>query len=167
MRKTLLALAIALCLPPRLPAQSPDAILQIPGSPDRRIAPASLLGRDQRDVRIEDSAGNVTVYHGLPLLDILEKNGLETTTMAAERKTAPAVVLAVARDGYTVVFTVGELLMHRADPRVYLVSESSIGALPANEGPVRLIVYGQRARSAYGLARVELRYLTVNPPQRK
>jgi hypothetical protein len=148
-------------------AQSQDPILRMPGSTDRRLAAASLLGKDQRDVRIEDSAGNVTVYHGLPLLEVLEKSGLQTKTMAAERKTAPGVVLAVARDGYTVVFSIGELLMHRADPRVYLVGESSIGPLPPNEGPVRLIVYGDRVRSAYGLGRIELRYLAENPAGRK
>ena len=167
MKRVLSALAVFLCLSGTLAAQSSDPILRVPGGPDRRIAAASLLGKDQRDVRIEDTAGNVTVYHGLPLLDVLEANGLQTKTMAAERKTAPGVVLVVARDGYTVVFSIGELLMHRADPRVYLVAESSIGPLPANEGPVRLIVYGDRVRSAYGLGRVELRYLAENPSQRK
>lgn len=167
MKRTLTAILVFLCLAAALGAQSPDPILRIPGGADRRITAASLLGKDQVDVRLEDSAGNVTVYHGVPLLDVLEKNGLQTKTMAAERKTAPGVVLGVARDGYTVVFSIGELLMHRADPRVYLVAESSIGALPANEGPVRLIVYGDRVRSAYGLGRVELRYLSENPAQRK
>jgi hypothetical protein len=167
MKKALQVLLILLCLTATLAAQSPDPILRIPGGADRRLPPASLLGKDQLDVRIEDTEGNVTVYHGLPLLDVLEKNGLQTRTMAAERKTAPGVVLAVARDGYTVVFSLGELLMHRADPRVYLVAESSVGALPANEGPVRLIVYGDRVRSSYGLAHIELRYLAENPGQRK
>lgn len=167
MKKLLLAASLCLCLPEAVLPQSPDPILKIPGSADRRVTAGSLLGSDQRDVRIEDTAGNVTVYHGLPLLDVLEKNGLQAKTMAGERRVAPAMVLAVARDGYTVAFSVGELLMHRADPRVFLVAESSIGALPANEGPVRLIVYGQVTRSAYGLARVELRYLGDNPAQRR
>jgi len=54
--------------------------------------------------------------------------------------------------------------MHRADPRVYLVAAKGGTALPENEGPVRLIVLGQRARSAHGLARIELKYLADNPP---
>jgi len=167
MKKLLLAAALWLPVSSPLFSQTPDPVLRTPGAADRRITSASLLGSDQRDVRIEDTAGNVTVYHGLSLLEVLEKNGLQMKTMAGERKVAPAVILGVARDGYTVAFSVGELLMHRADPRVFLVAESSIGALPANEGPVRLIVLGQVTRSAYGLARVELRYLGENPAQRK
>jgi len=170
MKKSALVLAIGLlcllCLRTGAAAQQPAPALRIPGSPDRPIPAASLLGRDRRDVRIEDAQGNIIVYHGLSLLEVLEKNGLETRTMAGERKVAPAVVVATARDGYTVVFSVGELLMHRGDPRVYLVSESAAGPLPESEGPVRLMVYGDRVRSAYGLARIELRYLAENRPSR-
>ena len=46
--------------------------------------------------------------------------------------------------------------MNRANPKVFLVAESAAGPLPDNEGPMRLIVYGDLARSAYGLARIEL-----------
>ncbi len=72
-------------------------------------------------------------------------------------------MVATSRDGYTVVFSMGELLMHRSDPHVFLVAETAAGPLPENEGPVRLIVPGDRARSAYGLRSVELRYLAQNP----
>ena len=34
--------------------------------------------------------------------------------------------------------------------------------LPENEGPVRLIVYGDPVRSAYGLAAIEVRVLAEN-----
>ena len=136
----------------------------MPGSPEKKISPESLLGADRRDVRQEDAAGNVIVHHGLSLLEVLEKNGLDARTMAGERRLAPAVVVVTARDGSTVVFSAGELLMHRADPRVFLVAESAAGPLPENEGPVRLIVPGDRARSSYGLASIELKLLADNAP---
>lgn len=113
-------------------------------------------------MRVEDRDGGVVVYHGLSLLEVLEKNGLALRTMAEERQAAPAIVVATARDGYTVVFSVGELAMHRSEPRVFLVSETSVGMLAENEGPMRLMVLGDRARSAYGLARIELKYLAKN-----
>ena len=138
-------------------------MLRLPGAGDKRVEPASLLGNHQRDVRLEDTHGNTIVYHGMPLLDVLERNGLEVRTMAGERSAAAQVVLASARDGYTVVFSVGELRANRSNPRVFLVAESSTGPLPENEGPVRLIVYGDVARSAYGLARIELKSLAENP----
>ena len=155
-------LALAWLAAAALRAVEPPPVLRLPGVADRAIALESLLGRDARDVRLEDADGGVTVYHGTPLLAVLEKNGLDLRTMAGERKTAAEVVLATARDGYTVVFSVGELRMDRANPKVFLVAESASGPLPDNEGPVRLIVYGDVVRSAYGLARIELKVLADN-----
>jgi hypothetical protein len=145
-----------------LRAAEPPPVLRMPGAADKPLAPESLLGRDSRDVRLEDADGGVTIYHGTPLLAVLEKNGLDLRTMAGERKSAAEVVLATARDGYTAAFSVGELRMNRANPKVFLVAESGSGPLPDNEGPVRLIVYGDVVRSTYGLARIELKVLADN-----
>src|SRR5262245_57268057 len=158
-----IALAAALvAVSTALVAENPPPVLKIPGAADRPIAPESLLGKSSRDVRLEDTSGNVTVYHGMPLLEVLEQGGLDLRTMAGERRSASQVVLASGRDGYTVVFSIGELRMNRANPKVFLVAESSAGPLPQNEGPVRLIVYGDVVRSAYGLARIELKSLADN-----
>lgn len=147
-------------------AADPAPVLRMPGAPERTIAPESMLGKTSRDVRIEQGSGDVTIYHGVPLLEVLEKNGLEVKSMASERATAATVVLVSGRDGYTVVFSVGELRMERANPKVFLVAESAAGPLPDNEGPIRLIVYGDRARSAYGLAKIELKNLAENGPRK-
>jgi hypothetical protein len=148
---------------------APDAppVLKTPGQPDRAIAPDSLVGRGSMDVRLEDVQGNVTVYHGTPLLEVLEKNGLEVRTMAGERKSAAGVVLVRARDGYTVAFSVGELRNGRANPKVFLVAETAEGPLPDNEGPVRVVCYGDPVRSPYGIGSIELRNLAENPAQKK
>ncbi|HEY7112694.1 MAG TPA: hypothetical protein VIA45_07140 [Thermoanaerobaculia bacterium] len=166
-----IAAALAVCLNSAslsfgAAAASPPPVLRLPGGADKAISREAILGPGRMDVRREGSEGDVTVFHGQPLLDVLEKGGLETKAMASQRHLAPAVAVVTARDGYTVVFSVGELLMHRADPRVFLVAESSSGPLPENEGPVRLLVYGDRARSAYGLARVEVKLLAENPAKK-
>jgi hypothetical protein len=134
----------------------------MPNGTVRPITPGSLLGAGRMDVRMDISEGDAIVYHGLPLLEVIEKAGVDTRSMAGARKMAPAIVVARTRDGYTVVFSMGELLMHRSDPRVFLVAETAAGPLPDNEGPVRLVVYGDRVRSPYGLAEVELRYVAQN-----
>jgi hypothetical protein len=141
--------------------------LKMPGQTDKTIAPETLLGKGNMDVRLEDVQGNVTVYHGMPLLDVLEKNGLDVRTMAGERKSAAAVVLVRSRDGYTVAFTVGELRNNRANPKVFLVAETAEGPLPGNEGPVRVVTYGDPVRSPYALSSIELRTLAENPAQKK
>ncbi|MGH9392078.1 MAG: hypothetical protein ACRD1Z_20940 [Vicinamibacteria bacterium] len=160
--KTRLSVAALLVSSALTFAAEPPPTLRIPGVAGRSITPVSLLGAGRMDVIVEGVEGDV-VYHGLPLLEVIEKSGLETRTMAAGRKVAPAIVVATARDGYTVAFSVGELLMHRSDPRVYLVAETAAGPLPENEGPVRLIVLGDRLRSAYALKSIELRYVAQNP----
>jgi hypothetical protein len=159
--KILAAITVLLAALSAAPAPAPP-VLRIPGQPDRPIAPESLQGRDSRDARLEDAEGGVTIYHGLPLLDVLERNGVEIRTMAGERRYAAAVVLASARDGYTVAFSVGELAAGRSNPRIFLVSETSTGPLPEGEGPVRLIVYGDPVRSTYALARIEVKILAEN-----
>ena len=100
----------------------------------------------------------------MALLEVLETNGLDLKTMAGERKSAASVVVVTARDGYTVVFSVGELRANRANPKVFLVSETAMEPLPENEGPVRLIVHGDPVRSSYGLATIELKNLGPRKP---
>jgi hypothetical protein len=163
MKISIRAIALVLLAAAPVLGEQPAPILRLPGVPDRPIDPASLRGRDQMDVRLEDAPGNLEIYHGLPLLEVLEKSGYDIRSMAAERKSAAAVVIVTARDGYTAVFSVGELRMHRRDPRVFLVSEGPDGPLPDNEAPVRLIVYGDKVRSLYGLTRIELKVLAENP----
>ena len=157
------AAAFVLAAAAAVASAAENPTLRIPGIADRAITPASLLGRGQMDIPVEAAVGDAVVYHGLPLLEVLEKGGLDTRTMAGQRKIAPAIVVVTARDGYTVAFSVGELLMHRADPRVFLVAETAAGPLPENEGPVRMFVQGDRVRSAYALKSVELRYIGKNP----
>jgi hypothetical protein len=159
-----LGLLAALAFAPGLWAANPP-VLRVPGQTDRTLTPESLTGSAARDVRLEDAQGNVTIYHGVALLDVLEKAGLEVRSMAGERKAAAMVVLATARDGYAVVFSVGELTSARSNPKVCLVHESAEGPLPENEGPVRLIVYGDPVRSAYGLAKIEVKAL-AEPPKK-
>jgi hypothetical protein len=162
-RLTLLAGLFAAAHLSAAPPASPPT-LKMPGQPDRAISRESLLGRDERDVRLEDVDGNVTIYHGMALLEVLETNGLDLKTMAGERKSAASVVVVTARDGYTVVFSVGELRANRANPKVFLVSETAMEPLPENEGPVRLIVHGDPVRSSYGLATIELKNLGPRKP---
>jgi hypothetical protein len=167
-RLLLVLAALAALLPAAATLAAPDLpTLKMPGQADRAIDPGSLLGKGSMDVRLEDVQGNVTVFHGMPLLEVLEKNGLDVRTMAGERKSAASVVLVRARDGYTVAFSVGELRNNRANPKVFLVSETANGPLPENEGPVRAVTYGDPVRSPYGLASIELRTLSENPAQKK
>ncbi len=141
----------------------PPPTLRVPGSAGRSITPASLLGAGRMDVVIDLADADSVVYHGMPLLEVIEKAGVETRSMAGQRKAASAIVVVTARDGYTAAFSMGELIMNRSDPRVFLVSETAAGPLPENEGPVRLIVRGDRVRSSYALKSIDVRHVAQNP----
>lgn len=144
------------------PAAASPLVVRVPGSADSSLTADRLRAAGTRDVQVTSERGEATTYKCVVLRDVLEKSGLDTTAMAAERKSAPAVAVATARDGYTVVFSIGELTTHRSDPRVFLAAETTEGPLPAEQGPVRLVVPGQRARSAYGLSMIEVRFLAEN-----
>ena len=139
-------------------------VLRIPGQTEKPVTPESLLGRDQRDVRIEETNGDVTVYHGMPLLAVLEKNGLDLKTMAGERQSAAAVVLASGRDGYTVVFSVGELRDNRANHKVFLGEEKEGEKRKKEKGKGRGSVVGEGVRSGGALATIELKNLAPKKP---
>jgi len=148
-------------------ADSKSVLLRVPGSPDSAISAESLQKVAPRDVSIETEHGGKVVYRAIPLLDVLEKAGLETQGMAAGRKLAAAIVVVAARDGYTAVLSVGELLANRADPRVFLSAGTTSGALPEEQGPVRLVVTGEKTRSVFGLSAIEVRFVAENRPARK
>src|SRR5262245_19634750 len=160
-RRLVIGLLAALAFSPGLRAAAPPA-LRMPGQAERTVTPESLLGKESRDVRGEEPQGDIVVYHGMALLDVLEKTGLDVKTMAGQRDTAATVVLATGRDGYTVVFSLGELRTARENPKVFLVSETASGPLSEDKGPVRLIVLGARARSAYALAKISVNALSEN-----
>jgi len=160
-RRLSIGLLAALAFAPGLRAASPP-VLRMPGQADRPVTAESLVGKESRDVRVEEPQGDVVVYHGMSLLDVLEKSGLDVKTMEGQRATASMIVVVTGRDGYTAVFSVGELRTNRENPKVFLVSETGSGPLPEDKGPVRLIVLGDRARSAYALAKIELKSLAEN-----
>ena len=90
----LLALFAGLSCAASIEAEQPPPVLKMPGAADRPLAPASLSGRGRMDVRVEETGGSVVIYHGMPLLEVLDRAGLDSKTMAGERKTAAAVVIA-------------------------------------------------------------------------
>lgn len=68
------------------------------------------------------------------------------------------VVLVRADDGYTVSFSLGELLPAHGKREVYVALDRDNKPLGPDEGPVRLIVLGEEkpARSVYGVTNILL-----------
>jgi DMSO/TMAO reductase YedYZ molybdopterin-dependent catalytic subunit len=163
----ILPIALSVLLQAAAPAPAAAGpVLRIPGQPDRVVTVAMLSGRHRTDVRVDSQDGDTIVYHGAPLLNVLEDAGFDVRTMPGERRAAGEVVVVTARDGYAAVFSTGELMAARGGPLTYLVWETSAGPLPPEQGPIRVVTLGQAARSPYALARIEVRAVASNPATR-
>jgi DMSO/TMAO reductase YedYZ molybdopterin-dependent catalytic subunit len=92
--------------------------------------------------QIELKAGEHT-YSGVLLMDLLAETGQERGAKLRGTQVAKA-VLVECEDDYRVVFSMAELDAEFRDSRTLLALRKNGEDLPANEGPFRLIVEGDK-----------------------
>ena len=107
--------------------------------------------------RREEPGGDQATYEGIALQEILRKAGISFGTQMRGRSMA-AYVLAEARDGYQVLFSLGELDPNLGAVRVIVADRRDGKALFPYEGPIRLILPGDKepARSLRMLVKLEV-----------
>jgi len=93
----------------------------------------------QVSVVYKDKAGKDHTYAGVALADILQKAGV-TTGAALRGHNLTKYVMAEAADGYQVIFALVELDKEFTDKQIILADKVDGNALPATEGPFRIIV---------------------------
>nr|WP_294791667.1 molybdopterin-dependent oxidoreductase [uncultured Mucilaginibacter sp.] len=103
------------------------------------IDKAELQKFKQISVTYKDKAGKDHSYSGVLLADILQKAGV-TSGAALRGLNLTKYVLAEAIDGYKVVFALVELDKEFTDKQIILADKVDGNALPATEGPFRIIV---------------------------
>jgi hypothetical protein len=89
--------------------------------------------------------GKEIVYSGVPLVEALKAGGLPLDSgMAGIREIVATTVLVEAADGYRAAFSLAELDPELTD-RVILLADTRDGQLlPPREGPLRIIVPGEK-----------------------
>ncbi len=87
----------------------------------------------------KDKGGKDHSYSGVLLADILQKAGV-TSGAALRGLNLTKYVLAEAVDGYKAVFALVELDKEFTDKQIILADKVDGNALPATEGPFRIIV---------------------------
>lgn len=102
------------------------------------IDKAELQKFKQVSVTYKDKAGKDHSYSGVLLADILQKAGV-TAGAALRGLNLTKYVLAEAIDGYKVVFALVELDKEFTDKQIILANKVDGNALPATEGPFRII----------------------------
>ena len=150
-----LALAIALLLASTAQAADQAASPQVSIPLD-----AATLSAIPRETVTADSHGHALTCQGVALVALLRRAGAMPDTEPRGAQLAK-VVEAGARDGYRVVFSLGELDPATGGRRVFVVDRCDGKPLDADVGPLRLLV-PEDARPARWVR--QLQSITVSAP---
>ena len=115
----------------------------IPGE-SRSPSYIGCLGWEVRTTDPHDPSKEI-VYSGTPLVETLKAGGLLLDSgMGGLRETVKKTVIVEATDGYRAVFSLAELDPELTD-RIILLADTKDGQLlPLREGPLRVIVPGEK-----------------------
>jgi DMSO/TMAO reductase YedYZ molybdopterin-dependent catalytic subunit len=151
-------LALALVLLAPLYGQDADAKLTIAGDVTNplTLTKADLAKLPRTSVTIKGEGGDEeNTYEGVLLYDILKQAGapLDKHLMG---KALASYVLAEARDGYQVVYTLAELDPSFTDKKIIVADTVNGKPLFQYQGPLRLVVPGEKkaARSLRMLEKI-------------
>jgi DMSO/TMAO reductase YedYZ molybdopterin-dependent catalytic subunit len=151
-------LALALVLLAPLYPQDADAKLTIAGDVTNplTLTKSDLAKLPRTSVTIKGEGGDEeTTYEGVLLYDILKQAGapLDKQLMG---KALASYVLAEARDGYQVVYTLAELDPSFTDKKIIVADTANGKPLFQYQGPLRLVVPGEKkaARSLRMLEKI-------------
>lgn len=152
-RRILWTLVLAGALGQALQAQP---YLEVSGDVQQKLALTAedLAKMPRTSVRLEGGAG---IYEGVWLHEILKKAGAPLGDRLRGKALA-TYVLATARDGYQVVFSVAELDPSFTSGQILLADKLNGGPLEPDQGPFRLVVASDKpgARSVRMLVRLEV-----------
>jgi DMSO/TMAO reductase YedYZ molybdopterin-dependent catalytic subunit len=164
----LLALQLAApvaALDPRPPATAPAA-LQVAGEVPHslRLSPEDLARLPRTSVHAKDHDGREVEFSGVTLAEVLRLAGAPAGAELKGAALAKYVVVSAA-DGYRVVFALPELSPDFTDAVVLLADHRDGKPLTAAEGPLRLVLPGEK-RQARWVRQVVSLVVHSSPPDR-
>jgi DMSO/TMAO reductase YedYZ molybdopterin-dependent catalytic subunit len=153
-------LLLLLCTPASALAQaSPAVALHVSGEVPNHLdlSLIDIAAFQRQTIRVTDDKGTQAEYGGVPVAEILKKAGapldkeLKGPNMAAG-------LLASAPDGYRVLFSLAEFDPAFSDRVILLADRRDGKPLDSREGPLRLIVPGDKrhARWIRGVTALEV-----------
>jgi hypothetical protein len=155
-----LLILLLLCTSARAFAQAAPAIaIHVTGEVPRHLdlSAADLAAFQRQTIRVTDEQGNSVEYGGVPVAEILEKAG---APLGKELKgaTMGLGVIARASDGYRVLFSLTEFDAAFSDRIILLADRHDGKPLDGREGPLRLVVSGDKrhARWVRGVTILEI-----------
>jgi DMSO/TMAO reductase YedYZ molybdopterin-dependent catalytic subunit len=136
----------------------PETVLSITGEVPRplKLTAADLAGLPRQTLRAKDHEGKEAAFEGVSLFDILKGSGVPFGQDL--RGPALATYLVVeAADGYRAVFALPELDPACTDRVILLADRRDGKPLAGNEGPLRVVVPGEKRHSRWVRQVVALR----------
>lgn len=164
LRSISLSIAVLFVLVSGLAAQSPEATkpgLQLVVSGDvsnpLTLNASDLASMPHERVDVTEQDGEKITYEGVPLQEILKKAGIPFGRQMRGKALA-GYVLAEAKDGYAVVFGLGELDPDLGGVRAIVADKRDGKPLFEYQGPVRLVIPADKegARSVRMLEKLEV-----------
>lgn len=149
--RALLFLLIAVCLP--LPAQ---VSLRVNGAAPATVSAESLAKLPRHSVTLNDH-GKQAAYEGVLLHDVLAANGVDFGK-GLHGKQLASYVAVIGKDGYEVVFGIGDLDPTISDAELLIADKRNAESLSATEGPLRLVASHDKrpARSVRMLQEIDV-----------
>lgn len=120
-------------------------------------ADLAKMPRTSATVKAEGEKGAENTYEGALLYDILKEAGAPLDKQLTGKALA-SYILAEARDGYQVVYTLAELDPNFGANKIIIADTLNGKPLPENQGPFRLVVPGDKkgARSIRMLEKISV-----------
>ncbi|SEN37821.1 Oxidoreductase molybdopterin binding domain-containing protein [Chitinophaga rupis] len=159
MKLYILFLFLNVCTLPVLAQQKPAVKISGEVATPLTIYVDSLAQWPRITVNLKDRDGKDHSYSGTPLQAILEKAGV-TMGKQLRGKNLSKYLMVKCADGYEVLFSLAELDSSFTDRQVILANETDGHALPADKGPLRLVVPGEKkpARSSFQVVEMVVRF---------
>jgi DMSO/TMAO reductase YedYZ molybdopterin-dependent catalytic subunit len=122
-----------------------QAVIKVEGEVTHplQLSPADLAGMRRVEVRSTDRDGKEHRYSGIPVSDILQQAGV-TMGPQLRGENMAKYLLVKSADGYEVLFSLPELDSTYSDRVIILADQVDGSALPANKGPFRIVVPGEK-----------------------
>jgi DMSO/TMAO reductase YedYZ molybdopterin-dependent catalytic subunit len=150
------SLAVALCLSilsaqagePATPAL--DAQLRIDGLVGQPLAfhAADLATLPRQMLQVRDHDSRESVFEGVALVELLQRAGVPLGKDLRGKRMVTYVMVGAA-DGYRVVFALPEIDPAFSDRLILLTDRRDQQPLSAEEGPLRLIVPGEKRQTRW------------------
>jgi DMSO/TMAO reductase YedYZ molybdopterin-dependent catalytic subunit len=131
-------------------ATAPDILLTVGGElpTSLKLTRADLDKFTRHPVRAKDHDGKEYNYEGVAIIDILQKAGVKFGE-ALRGKALATYLLVDAADGYQAVYSLPELDSSMNDRLILLADRQDGVAFPANVGPLKIIVPGDKTHARW------------------